>query len=308
MKEQFAFNRPVQSKSLHQLKPSQHLVRTLLFLLLVGGGFLSGLVGCGNQPATPAAAPTSSTQDVFARIKKEKVLRVGYIVAPPWIIRDDKTGALSGTSVDTINEIARVMGAKVEFTEATFATFTAGLQTHKFDLSIAPTFSTIPRALSVAFTNPQMYVGNSAIIKKGDTRFKTLQDIDKKGVTVAVTQGEQGDEYAKTNFKKATIKVLSVGDQSLTFTEVLSGRADVALGDAWFTAKFTANHPQVRDLFADNPYNLTPVAWAVRQEDLQWLNFINTCLDELDSSGKLADLDRKYEAHWLRPKKIWQSS
>jgi polar amino acid transport system substrate-binding protein len=246
--------------------------------------------------------------DTFTKIKKEGVLRVGYILATPWVIKDPDTGKLSGTFVDTINEIARNMEVKVEFVEATFATFIAGLQSKQYDLSIAPTFSTIQRAKSVAFTIPLMAAGNSAIVRTGDNRFKTLEDIDQKGITAAVTQGEQGHEYAKANFKKAKITVIASGDQNLTFSEVLAGRADVALGDVWFSAKFAAEHPEAHDLFADNPYNVTPVGWAVRYEDLTLLTFINTSLEYLDTIGKLDEIDRKYGVTWLRPKKIWKKS
>ncbi len=221
------------------------------------------------------------------------------------IIRDPKTGNLSGTSIDTINEIARLMEVKLEFEEANFATFAAGLQSGKYDLSIAPIFSTIPRAKVVAFTQPQMYIGNSALVRRKETRFKTLQDIDQKGIIVAVTQGEQGHEYAEANFRNAQIKVISGSDQSMTYSEVLTGRADVALGDAWFIGKFVAEHPEARDLFPDNPYNVTPVAWSVRYEDMPLLTFVNTALDFLDTTGKLDEIYRKYDAKWLRVKKTW---
>ena len=259
-------------------------------------------LGCNQQQSRPAQ------EDTFVKIKNEGVLRVGYILAAPWCIREPKTGQLKGTFVETVEEIARQMEVKVEFTESTFATFIAGLQTKKYDLSIAPTFSTIPRAKSVAFSIPLMAAGNSAIVRKNETRFKTLSDIDQAGIVIAVTQGEQGHEYAKTNFKKAEIRVLSGGDQNLTFSEVLSGRADVALGDAWFSAKFAEEHPEAKDLFADNPYNVTPVAWSVRYEDTSLLLFINTALEYLDSIGKLHEIDKKYDAHWLRPKRVWEKS
>ncbi len=259
------------------------------------------------NPTAPVSSAVT-TPDTFKKIKKEGVLRVGYILASPWVIRDPESGELSGTCVATINEIARQMGARVEFVEATFATFIAGLQSKKYDLSIAPTFSTIARAKSVAFTIPLMAAGNSAIVRAGDDRFKNLSDIDQEGVIVAVTQGEQGHEYAKANFTNAEIKVLSGGDQALTFSEVLTGRADVALGDAWFSAKFASEHPEANDLFAKNPYNVTPVGWSVRYEDLSLLTFINTALEYLDTIGKLDEIDRKYDAHWLRPRKIWKKS
>lgn len=261
------------------------------------------LSGCVKKQTSP-----KKEEDAFKRIKREGVMRIGYIPASPWAIRDPKTGELSGTFVEAINAIAHDMDVKVEFVEATFATFIAGLQSKKYDLSIAPTFSTITRAKSVAFTIPLMAAGNSAIVRKDDNRFKTLEDIDQKGIVVAVTQGEQGHEYAKNNFENAEIKVLAGGDQNLTFSEVLAGRADIALGDSWFSAKFAAEHTEVRDLFADNPYNVTPVGWAVRYEDQSLLTFINTALEYLDTIGKLDEIDKKYDAKWLRPKKVWKKS
>lgn len=261
--------------------------------------------GCSRKGAISSS---QTGEDTFQRVKREGVLRVGYILAAPWCIRDPKTGEMSGTFVETINEIAKQMEVRVEYVEADFSTFVAGLQTRKFDISIAPTFSTIPRAKSVAFSTPLMAAGNSAIVRRGESRFKSLADIDKTGIIVAVTQGEQGHEFAKLHFKNAEIRVFSGGDQNMAFSEVLAGRADVALGDVWFSAKFSSEHPKAFDLFADAPYNITPVGWAVRYEDQSLLSFINTALDCLDTAGKLDEIDRKYGAKWLRPKKIWKTS
>ena len=281
-----------------------HLVALAYAMLFL---FLISAVGCMDQlKSLGFQSSQTKEEDTFKTIKKEGVLRVGYILAAPWCIRDQRTGEMSGTFVEAINEIARQMEVKVEFIEADFSTFIAGLQSRKYDLSIAPTFATIPRAKSVAYTVPLMAAGNSAIIRKGDDRFKTLQDIDRKGVIVAVTQGEQGHEYAKINFKNAEIRVFAGGDQNMAFSEVLAGRADVALGDVWFSAKFAAEHSEAHDLFADNPYNITPVGWSIRYEDLSLLTFINTSLQYLDTIGKLDEIDRKYDAKWLRPKTIWK--
>ena len=146
-----------------------------------------------------------------------------------------------------------------------------------------------------------------AIIRKGETRFHSLADIDKKGIVVAVTQGEAGQEYAETNFKNAKIVVMSQSDQILAFSQVLAERADIALGDAYVTAKFAAEHPEAIDLFAQNPYNLTPICWAVRPNDLEFLNFINNAIGVLESTGKLSEHERQYNTHWLHTERHWIS-
>lgn len=239
-------------------------------------------------------------RSAMEQIRAERVLRVGYIVAPPWIIREPDSGELSGSSVDAIRRIAELGDLEVQFEEATWDTFVAGLQSYRFDVSIAPTFATIERSLSVAFTSPQGYFGNSAVVRKSDDRFQQLEDIDQEGVVVAVTQGEQGQEYAKRSLRNATIRVISAGEQALTFAEVLANRADVALGDAWFVAQFVEQHDGARDLLADRPYNVTAVAWAVRQEDGPLLHFINASLEHLDATGFIDTVNAKYEVPLLQ--------
>jgi ABC-type amino acid transport substrate-binding protein len=271
------------------------------FLLSIGIVFSFLLLSC-----KPPQGQSQSTNSL-ARISETKTIRVGYIVFPHCIIKDVQNQNISGHHVATIEEIAKQAGWKVEYTETSWSTFPAGLATGQFDVSIAPTFVTTPRALSVSFTRPLFYAGNSAIVKKGETRFSTIQSIDQPNITVAVTEGEAGHEYAKANFKQAKLIIHSGSDQSLTFQDVLSGRADVALGDAYVSAQFAKQHPeQITDLFAASPYNLTPVSWAVKQGDSELVQFLNASIESLETQGKLLEFEKTAGAHWLHLKKEWE--
>jgi ABC-type amino acid transport substrate-binding protein len=72
---------------------------------------------------------------------------------------------LSVFNIDTIKEIAKVNKWETEFIETDWAGFTAGLDSGRFDISVVPTFVTVPRALSVYFTKPMFFAGNSAIVR-----------------------------------------------------------------------------------------------------------------------------------------------
>lgn len=240
------------------------------------------------------------TDSAFDRISDAKRLRVGYIVFPPAITKDANTQALGGHFVETIKEIAKQAEWQIEFVETDWSGFSAGLDSKRFDLSIAPTFVTIPRAKAVSFTRPLFYAGNSAILRKGDQRFSDILSLDRSDVTISVTQGEAGHEYAKANFKNAKIRVLPGPDQSLTFQDVVAGRSDAALGDAYVTAKFAhAHQDSVVDHFSGNPYNLTPVSWSVPLREPELLSFFNAAIEVLDTQGKLLELERKSGATWL---------
>jgi polar amino acid transport system substrate-binding protein len=257
------------------------------------------------------ASCTSNSQQAVGKFTLQQIsttskLKVGYLVFPPTITKSS-SGELGGHHVEAIKEIARLNNWKLEFIETDWAGFAAGLNSRRFDVSIVPTFITVPRALSVYFTRPLFFAGNSAIVRINDNRFTSIESIDQPGVVVAVTQGEAGDEYARANFKKVKVTRYSGGDQSLAFQAVLSGRADVALGDAYATSQFVKVHAtQVKDLFAQSPYNLTPVSWAVRRGDDELLNFLNNSLNAFDYQGYLLNWERKAGANWLHPKKIWE--
>jgi len=253
--------------------------------------------GCGVGRST--TAPRG--QDTLAKIQREGVLHVGYVVYPPTVIKDPNSGDLSGHFVDAVRFLADVMEVRVEFHEATFATFVAGLQNGQYDVSIAATYRTIPRAMSVAFTKPIIYIGNGAIVRRGESRFSALQDFDAPGIVLAVAQGEASHEYAREHFNKASIRALETADLSLPLSEVLSGRADVGLADAWTTSQFAKTHPEATDLFTGRPYDLTAVGWAARPDDMRWLNFLDTAIDYLESTGRMDQWEARYGAHWVKP-------
>ncbi|MCK4319911.1 transporter substrate-binding domain-containing protein [Candidatus Micrarchaeota archaeon] len=262
------------------------------------------VVGIRAFTSTETAQPEESTLEKIERTGK---LTVCYIEWPPTVIKDPKTGELSGHFVDMAVYMAGAMDTELEFQESSWGTFPADLNSGRCDLSIAGTFSTIPRAKAVAFSTPISYIGNGAVIKK-DSEFEgysSVDEFDKEGITIAVLNGEQGHEYVKQNFKNAEIKVLQGSDLTLPLVEVATGRADIGLADSITTTRFAENQPEVVDLFASNPYNVNPIAWAVRYEDQEWLQFINTAIDYMDSTGKTREFEERYDVKWLRPKKEW---
>ena len=148
------------------------------------------------------------------------------------------------------------------------------------------------------------FVGESAIVRKDDQRFKNVKDIfefDKLDITVAVATGESGDIFIKENFKNAKVNRIDVesSDLSRFAVEVSAGRADVAIADANSIALYANAHPEVVDLFKIKPFGLNPVGWAVRQSDTAWLHFLETALQFLETQGVLHKLENQYNSHWL---------
>ena len=224
-------------------------------------------------------------------------LRIGYIVTPPNAIKDPATSALSGYDIEAITEIAKDMGLKPTFTETDWGTFAAGLQADQFDVSIAPTFATIKRSMAVLFTRPIIFAGNGALVKADDNRYKTLENMNTPDTRIAVLQGGQAEDFVHRTMPKAQVVSLASSDLTAGMVEVLAGRADVGIEDSYTINEFVHKQPSTKNLFADHPFNLTPVAWSVARGNSELVAAINTGLNILLYSGRYDAMSVPYFAH-----------
>jgi ABC-type amino acid transport substrate-binding protein len=225
---------------------------------------LAGLGAIGVAAVlTRGASAQTAGGGTMDKIMSDKKFKIGYIPSPPSVIKDPASGELKGFAIDGIKFIAKSMNVEPVFVETTWANFVSGLNSGQFDLCIAGTFATILRASAVQFTKPIWYLGYSAVAKKGETRFAKPADLNKEGIKIALIQGGASVEYAKENWPKAEHVLLATGNLTAPFVEVVAGRADVGVEDAWQAHRFSEAQPSVVDLFGKEPYNVLPINWSV---------------------------------------------
>src|ERR1043165_60457 len=157
--------------------------------------------------------PSPSQETALARIQRTKVLRIGYEGYPPYTIKDPNSGQLSGYSVDLANYIAGEAQWKVEWVQTSASTKIPDIQVGKFDIMVEPIYETIPRAATVSFTRAYAYFGYAAgVVRKGETRFQKIEDVNKSTVTVAVRTGYTDQTYADQNLPLAKKRAMTVDD------------------------------------------------------------------------------------------------
>lgn len=264
--------------------------RTMLKLAKLGSVVAAG-VGLGASIVPKAQAATA--KDILAR----KKIRMGVIPYPPMTQLDPKTGKFSGLWVEGPTYMYQQMGLEVELVETKWSTFASGLQSDQFDVFVGGSFATPRRAAAVDFSRPVMYMGHSASIRKQDSaKYKTMRDLDKAGVTIATILGSSGHEYLRQNFKNATVRTLDTGDLTAGSLEVLAGRADAAVQDAFKIAQMVTKHPdQLIDLFGSTPFYVLPLAYAVAKGNAEFLQMTNTALEWMESAGKWQEIAQPYE-------------
>jgi ABC-type amino acid transport substrate-binding protein len=281
-------------------RPKQWALAIAVLALLVA---VAGLFLPTRRDAPSAGTTESST---LQRIMDSKTLRVGYEGYPPYTIKDPASGQLSGFSVDLAEYIAREAGWKVEWVQTSPDTKIPDLQAGKFDIMTEPIFRTIPRATRVTFSRPYAYFGDAAgLVRKGETRFKNVGDLNKSGVTIVVRQGYTDQTYASDNLPAATLRALKVDDASQLFLEVITGKADVALADLEQVKAFAAQHAnQVEVRFTDPAPSYIPAGLMLRQGDFTFYNFVNASIDYMEANGDLSRLNHKFGISPVQPPSI----
>jgi polar amino acid transport system substrate-binding protein len=233
---------------------------------------------------------TSRAADSLQRILEAKTFNIGVVPGISTVV--DPSGEVNGYGPDSMKWVCAQMEVKCVFHQTTWATFAAGLQSGKFDLSIAETFTTVKRAMAVAFTDPVVYMGTGVVTLKS-SKIRTVEDMNKPGVRVSVGQGTSQHDWAQRLLPNATL-VVTKNITEVRLLDLLSNKADVALADSGQSARFAAQNPQVLDLFAESPIEMMAISWAVRQGESDFLGFMNAVIRNLQSSGKFVELVKKY--------------
>lgn len=241
-------------------------------------------------------------ETTLQKILRERKFNIGFVVLPPAVIKDPKTGALGGHFIDAMNFICSEMKGEPIYHETQFPTFIAGLQTKKFDICILPGMKLITRAMAVDFTNPLFYIGDRFSQRKGDKRFKSLDDVNKKGIKIAVLQGGATLDWARMYIPNATLVAVPGGDLVAVFMQLSMGHVDLAMGNAVTAKQYERDHPEVEPALGGKIMNMTGASWTVRKGEQDLLNFMNVAIDYITISGREEGWEKKYGAEWFHIK------
>jgi polar amino acid transport system substrate-binding protein len=255
-----------------------------------------------ETPAVPAppvlpntskeiVVPDRSTVDLLAEIKKTGKLRVGVAEIVPWTMHD-KDGKLVGFEIDVARKLARDMGVEVEFHPDEFRYLIPDLEANRFDIIIAGFSIEARRALVVNFSEPYNVTDVTiATSKKMGGELKTMEDFNKKGVTIGVVEGMTSEDLAALEFPKASIQTYT--EDSALFTDLVAGKLAAAVADSprlEILGKLYPDAVAVPDVASLGTF---PAAFAVRRGDMDFVNYLNSWI-AARKADKWISTRRKY--------------
>jgi len=246
------------------------------------------------QPSTMVVAPRSNV-DTLAEIKKSGKLRVGVAKIAPWAFHDknDKTNNLVGFEIDVAKKMARDLSVEVEFYPVHFDYLIHDLLAERFDIIISGLSITAERALKVNFSAPYNVTNLTlAANEKMSKGFKTVEAFNKKGITIGVVEGTTSEEIGSLTFPNAQIK--HYDEDSALFQDLTENKINAAISDAPRPEAVARSFPGVVTTPL-KPLASYPAAFAVRRGDPDFINFLNSWIQERTVNGYL----ERRRKHWF---------
>lgn len=253
----------------------------IVVALLLALSMICVLAGCGKKQVEG---------DLLARIqaKGELVIATEGTWAP-WTYHDEND-KLVGFDVEVATKIAEKLGVKATFVETEWDGIFAGIDSERYDIAANGVEITDERAEKYDFSTPYGYIRTALIVKGDNEDIKSFEDLNGKSTanSIASTYMTLAESYGAT----------AVGVDSLdqTLELVVSGRVDATLNAEVSYYDYLKVHPDVNLKIVALTQEASHVSIPVRkgEDSASFLEAVNKAIEELRTSGELAQISIKY--------------
>ncbi|WP_291296345.1 ABC transporter substrate-binding protein [Elioraea sp.] len=243
--------------------------------------------------AAPGSGSAQQAQSRLFEITQSKKLKV--CVFPLYYaisFRNPRTGQLEGIDADLSKELAKELGAEIEYVDTSFGTFIADLQANKCHIGMFGVGATLRRAQAVEFSKPYLLTSIYAVTRRG-SRVQSWADVDKQGVRVAVSLGSYIEPFMQRYLKNATL--VSIAPPATREAELVARRADVIMTDFPTAIKVTDEFDWAVFFTPPEPLAVTPYSYVIPQGDQIWLNYVNLFIDTIRLDGRLMEAAKRHK-------------
>lgn len=247
--------------------------------------------------ANPVSAQAEET--VFARVMKAKEIKCGYIIAPPYIIKDPNTGKMSGLNYEMVEAVGRNLGLKINWaTEVGVGDVAASLAANKFDVMCQTLWPSAARFSGVTFMNrPQFYSAIYAAVRADDKRFDgDLKKADKPSVTATAFEGDFSADLVAEKMPQAKRHLLSASSSLADYLmQLTTKKADILFIDKGTLTDFSKNSPgQIKLVENVPPARTYGEHLAVKPGEYQLRDMIDMATLQLVNDGVFEEIVKRY--------------
>ncbi|HAH97116.1 MAG TPA: basic amino acid ABC transporter substrate-binding protein [Firmicutes bacterium] len=210
---------------------------------------------------------------------------------PPFEFTDENNEPI-GFDVDLARAVAEEMGLELEVRDQPFDGLIGALQANQIDIVAAGMTITPERQETVAFSNPYYNAKQSVIVRAGENLVTSMEDLANLNIAVQMgTTGAAKAEEIKGTADDTSLKQYEKVNEA--FMELTNGRVDAIIIDVPVGASYMKQFEGLEVVeaidFEDEQFGI-----AVRKDNEELLNDVNTALDNIMSSGKYDELIQKW--------------
>ncbi len=247
------------------------------------------------------SAGAVSAADTLSEIQKRGTLRVGMEPGYMPFELTNKKGEIIGFDVDMAKRMAKAMKVELELVSTAWDGIIPALLTKKFDILMSGMTLTQERNLTVNFATPYILIGQSVLLKKElADEVKSYSDLNNSKYTIASKLGTTGEQATKRMIPNA--KYISYETEQEGVMELVNGKIDAFIYDLPFNAIAMSQKGQGKIVHLDEPFTKEPLAWAIRKDDPNFLNWLNNFMNQIKYDGVYDKIYTKWfqDDAWLK--------
>ena len=262
---------------------------------------LSAAISFGIARTTSnTPAQTAASESMLDRIMESKTLRCGYVPYNPMIIKDAKTGDISGIGADIHQYIADVLGVKlVRTAEASWPTYIEDLRVGRYDMICDMDVWLPGYSSKLAVNLPILYTTISAWARPENAeRFlnKPSEQFNSPDVTISAVDGTMPMVIAQKDFPNAKLLgMANMTDYTLNILNVVDKKADVTFVENVFAEMFLKTHPgELVNVTPNTP--LRTYAWSIPTltGDIKMKTVLEAIIGYMIDNGEVDKILHKY--------------
>ena len=238
--------------------------------------------------ARPAQAQTQ--QSILQQVLSRGTVRIAVLASLPPFAQMTPSGQPEGYDIDIANAVAASLKVKPEFIVTDIPTRVTGLQTRKFDLTIADFTRNVERSTTIAFTDPYLVTSMKALAR-ADCPAKAIADLNDPKYRIAIDRGGTDEIAVPPVLPKAQLVRFNAEADELA--SLLNGQTDAMAEDTLYNHRQIANHPgQLKEL--EGAFASAEIAIGLPAGDFDWWRVINLWVHQFNATGQNATLFKKW--------------
>lgn len=211
----------------------------------------------------------------------------------PMSFYNEENKIYKGFDIALTMRIANELDVKVKFIKTTWPTLIQQTLAGDFDIAISGISITHERMTKTIMTDGYLSSGKTILCRKSDSnKFKSLDDLNRPEVKIAVNPGGTNQLFIEEFCKNANIIIHEENSEIPSL--ILDNTADVMITDSVEAAFYAKQNPLLSAPLIEKPFTKNQFGILLKKENTDMLEFLNRFIDHYKQNGVIDELKKEF--------------